>query len=454
MNFKNIIFVLFMLINSTFSLLVYNFYSNDLILSVSIVLNLILSFYLLYKNSPEDYIVKLSIVYLMGFTLFICGRYISNIFGVENIYCFDFGYFYCLNVDEKLRLNFLINFSLIAFVAGFVFKNKEKYNSLKVITEFVNKKVFSLILTTCFITGFIAIYFQLQSVISAIQGGYSVLYEIQGETYQPPFILISNTVFLATLAVVYSLNKSIRPIVFYSLIFIYVLIQLMSVLTGARAGFITAIIVLLWLFLGRKKFNFKKVLIIVSGLFVISITNYFSSISGARITTSGEGLYEKIVEEIFYGQGISLLVFNLGSLETDYPLIAYLKTVFPGIQVFYQFLFDINLYDLSFSQSLTYRLAPSVYYNNMGWGWSLLGDFYAFSFGLSALFLLYSFTWGKVIYKISYLNDKSIYYRGLFFCFLVTVFSINRTSISYLIFIIILYTILYFSLKIVLGKKH
>ncbi len=94
MNSKNIIFILFMLINSTFTLLFYNFYNYDILFSISIVLNIIISFYVLLKNSPEDYVLKLSLVYLMGFTLFIGGRFVANLFGAEDIYCFEFGYTY------------------------------------------------------------------------------------------------------------------------------------------------------------------------------------------------------------------------------------------------------------------------------------------------------------------------------------------------------------------------
>ena len=176
-------------------------------------------------------------------------------------------------------------------------------------------------------------------------------------------------------------------------------------------------------------------------------SNYFASLSKARVVTDNRGLYEKIVEEVFYGQGISMMVFNIGTLEGGYPFLAYLKTIFPGIQVIFSLFSDIQQYQLSFSHSLTYRLAPSVYYDNMGWGWTLLGDFYAFSFGFPFLFLFYNFLWGKLLFKVSALSNSSTYYKGLFFCFLLVVFSISRASISYLIFLVFLYSILYFSLK-------
>lgn len=456
MNSKNIIFILFMLINSTFTLLFYNFYNYDILFSISIVLNIIISFYVLLKNSPEDYVLKLSLVYLMGFTLFIGGRFVANLFGAEDIYCFEFGYTYCLNTNEKLKLNFLLNSSLVFFVLGFIFRSKEEGNVIKKKEEFINKSALTIILIASVFLGLLSIYYQFESVVDAIKGGYGVLYEGQGksEEYQTPVTLLISTIFLATVAIAYSVNNKIKPYIFYILVSMYIFSQLMSVLTGARAGFITAIVILLWIFLGRGKFGLKKFAIIISAIFIISVTNYVSSLTGARINDTGNSLYESIVLEIFYGQGISMMVFSIGTMEVSYPVVAYLKTIFPGIQVIYQSIFNVEPYDLSFSTSLTHKLAPSVYYDNMGWGWTLLGDFYAFSFGITAIFLFYNFFWGKLLYKISALNGTNTYFRGLFFCFIISVFNINRASISYLIFLIFLYTALYFSLKLVIRKKY
>lgn len=454
MNLKNLILILLMTSNSLFSLLLYNFYNYDIIFSVSIMFNLFLSFFIVLRTSPDKYLIKLSLVYLTGFLLFICGRYIANILGVKEIYCFDFGYQYCLDTSEKIKINFLVNFSLIFFVLGFTYKSRKLVSPLSTYNQYFNKKILLVIIFLSFVTGFISLYFQLDMVTKAILSGYGVLYEGQTDFYQPPLALLSNTIFLATLAIAYSVNKSIKPVIFYLLISIYIFGQLISVLAGARSGFIAALIVLLWLFLGSAKLTLKKITIIIGAIFTVFLTNYLASISGARITSSNGSIYEKIVEEVFYGQGISMMVFSLGTLESDYPLLAYLKTIFPGIQAIYTFFSDINPYELSFSQSLTYRLAPSVYYNNMGWGWSLLGDFYAFSFGFSVIFLFYNFIWGRLIFKISLLSNVSIYYRGLFFCFLIMIFSINRASISYLIFLVVLYTVFSFSLRFTLGKRY
>lgn len=453
MSFKEIFLIIFMMFNSLFSLLLYNFYSYDILFSISIVLNLSLSLFILVKKSPEDYTVKLSIVYLGGFALFICGRNIANLFGASDIYCFDFGYTYCLTDIEKLRANFLINFSLIFFILGFCYRSRKNSLPDHRYSESVNKRMLILIILISFFTGFISLYFQYQTIIKALSQGYMVLYEGQGEIYQTPVALLCNLVFAATLAVVHSVKNSVKPIAYYFLIAIYIIAQMSSILTGARGSFISSVIVLLWIALGNGKIGLKKTLFIFFGFIVLLSANFLASLTEARIATNKGSLYEKIVHEVLYDQGISMMVFNIGSLESDYPTLAYLKTIFPGIQFFYSFFNEIYQYQLSFSQFITYKLAPSVYFNNMGWGWTLLGDFYAFSFGFFIVFLFYNFIWGKLIFTISNLSYSSIYFRGLFFCFMLVAFTISRASVSYLIFFIVLYSIFHLSLKLVIKVK-
>lgn len=449
MSLKNIMLVILMIINCLFSMLLYEFYEYELILSVAIVLNIGLSFLILKDASPERYVVKLSIVYLAGFVLFICGRNIANILGVDDIYCFEFGYKYCLNNNEILKSSFLVNFSLIFFLIGFCYNNKKVVRTKDENNKsfFLNKNILKFVFIIALFSGLFSFYLQIQTIIVAINQGYLALYEGQTESYETPLGLLINIIFISSLSIVYCTSKNAKPILFYTLFLIYVVGQILTVLTGARSGFITALIVMLWLFLGSGKVGFKKILIIFSFIPLVFFSNYFASLSKARVVTNNGGLYEKIVEEVFYGQGISMMVFNIGTLEGGYPFLAYLKTIFPGIQVIFSLFSDIQQYQLSFSHSLTYRLAPSVYYDNMGWGWTLLGDFYAFSFGFPLLFLFYNFLWGKVLFKVSALSNSSTYYKGLFFCFLLVVFSISRASISYLIFLVFLYSILYFSLK-------
>jgi hypothetical protein len=142
------------------------------------------------------------------------------------------------------------------------------------------------------------------------------------------------------------------------------------------------------------------------------------------------------------------MVFSLGSMRNDYPFLAYLKTIIPGSQIIASFFSDIYQYEISFSQYLMYKISPNAFYEGYGLGWSLLGDFYAFSFGFIIIFIIYNYIWGKVIFLISSLIDKNIFYNGLYFCFLSYLFIINRSSISPLLVLIGFYILLILILKL------
>lgn len=446
MSIGKFLIIMVMMFNCLFSLLIYSVYELDLITSISFFINLIISYFILFNNSPEKQVVKLSLIYLLGFSLFVGGRFISGLFGVGNIYCFDFGYFYCLDFMEILKINFLIHFSLIFFVFGFLYnKNKPRVREAR---GSINNKILSFVILISFFSGFCSFYFKTQAIALALSQGYMVLYEGQSQSYSTPLSLVIDTIFVATLAVIYSLKDRIKSYYFLTLISVFIITQLLGVLTGARSSFILGIIILIWVLLGDREINIKKLLFSIPLVFLLFSANYIASLSGARVADSGITFFEKFIIDIFYNQGITMMVFSLGVIDNNFPLLAYLKVLLPGIQVFFSFFENIYQYELSFSQNLTYRLAPNVYYENMGWGWSLLGDFYAFSFGITILFLIYNFFWGKVIYTVSLYSESSIYYRGLFFCFIVTLFSISRSSVSYLIFLIIVYTLIYFFIKI------
>ena len=58
-----------------------------------------------------------------------------------------------------------------------------------------------------------------------------------------------------------------------------------------------------------------------------------------------------------------------------------------------------------------------------------------------SLFLFVSFLFSRLIVKATYSN--SLYYNGIVFVLVGTLFTINRSSVSGLIFIIIFYSVLY-----------
>lgn len=425
---------------------------RDLSLSYSIVLNITVAFYLLYKYSPDSTQIKLSFIYLLGFSLFICGRFFANIFGSEETFCFDFGYKYCLSQIETLYSFLLINSSILFFLFGYLSVSPRRGSS-KIQSNYFNNKIIYLYFVLGVLAGLYTSFGTIQSIFKAISSGYLSLYSGQIEEYSSPINLIIMVFFNATVALIFSYRNKINNKLFYFILAIFLFNLVISILSGSRANFVSALLVILWFMMGEKKVSLKKILITATLILSVFLTNSIASITGARgASEDNSGFYTKIVEEIFYNQGITMMVFNMGVIENDYPILAYIKTIVPGSQIIYSWFSPVYQYELSFSQHLMYKLSPSLFYDGYGLAWSLLGDFYAFSFGLIFLFFLYNYIWGRIIYFVSAGYGVNTFYNGMYFCFLISIFILNRFSISSFLVLIMFYFLMHKSVKFSWSK--
>ena len=455
MKFLNLTVVVFMVLIATFGLLLYTITYNDLFISYTIVLNLILSFYLSFRLSPDKTRIKLSFVYLLGFSLFVCGRFFSNILGIDETYCFDFGYSYCLKSTEVIYSGVLINTALIFYNLGFILSKKNKINNVEVQRnefEYLNYKIYYIFLLIGILCGGYTLIGTIDSIYKAIAYGYLSLYSGQVEEYSSPIDLIIMVLFNAIVALSFALREKAGNRIFYFLFFIFLINLLASVLAGSRANFVSAVLILMWFSLGENKIKLSKVIFITILSSTIFLTNIIASLSGARSASDQNvSFYNKIAEDIFYNQGITMMVFNMGVQEDSYPTLAYIKTIIPGSQIVYSWFFKVYQYDLSFSQYLMYKLSPGLFYQGYGLAWSLLGDFYAFSFGFIGLFFIYNFLWGRIIYIVSDKYENGCYYKGLYFCFLMSIFILSRFSISSFLVLIVFYFFMFKAVKFKWG---
>ena len=453
MELKKYFFIFFMLGNMVFSIIFFQHFNKDIILSISTLLNLFMSFIFCIRYAPDSNIIKLSSIYLTGFLLFICGRFFYNIFSPSDTFCIEFGFSYCLNNNEKIKSIVLINLSLIFFTYGFL--NNKIYNVKEnIITFEPNKKILLIISFISIFLGVFSLNNSYKLIINAVNNGYMSIFSEQDGMYATPISLIVFTFFVAILSIQYCFkNKYYFCLMFFRLnLLIYLIIMISSILQGSRSSFISGLIFILWVYLENKKINLKIILFGVLILFLMFIVNDLASLSGARDASNQHDIKDFIIEDIFYNQGITMMVFNMGVLNNEFPLISYLKVLIPGIQIFYGLFENIYNYNLTFSSNLLYKLSPSVFSQGFGLGWSLLGDFYSFSFGVIPLFIIYNYYWGKLIYKISRNFKKNIFYTGLFICFLTQIFMISRGSISNLWALIIFYSIIYFLITLKFKK--
>ncbi|MGP2361032.1 O-antigen polysaccharide polymerase Wzy [Acinetobacter junii] len=424
-----------------FSSLLFLYFEVDVIVSISVLANFLVCVITVVKNSYDKHFIKLPLVYLLGFFLFICGRFVSNIFGMGETFCFDFGYYYCLSTSEIIYSHFVISSSLIFFTYGFISSRKINFDRGCESNEFyVNYYTLYFVVILGLLLGFYTLHNTFQSILKAINYGYLALYSGQIEAYTSPVGLIVMVLFNAIVAICFSFRHVIDKKLFFLIVSVFVFNLCVSVLAGSRANFVSAVLILIWILMGEKKVNVAR--ISIGFLFIISIflTNYFASLTGARVAVEDDSsLYKKIIEDIFYNQGITMMVFNMSIREDGYPLLAYVKTIIPGSQIVFSWFSEVYNYQLSFSQHLMYKISPQLFYEGYGLAWSLLGDFYLFSFGFIFVFFFYNFIWGRVLFIVSSCFHKDSFYKGLYFCFLSSIFIINRFSISSFLVLIAFY---------------
>lgn len=440
---KNNLFILLMLIFSILSIMLIDSY---LYFSISLLIfNLFICFFVVNNNSLSKNIITPQTILLLGFSTLIFGRFFAVLLNssyLETLFCINFIFYYCSTEDEIFRLFIYLHSILISFSLGFLFLPKVKKNIEK-INHISKSKILIL-----FVLGLLSIVYLIfdnfGKILLVLNSGYLALYDGQSEDYETPISLVINSFAVSCLALLFALKKKDIQVnkYFIILFFLYIFKLMMAIGTGSRSHFIAGVILLIWYIFYDRKLNFKHYLLLLLSFFVTALgVNSLASLSGARVVNNVElGFLEKI-SFIFYNQGISLMVFDISLKYSDYPVLGYLKVMLPGVQVLYSF-FGVNeRKDFNWSSYVVYNENISAYLNGNGLGWSLYSDFYAFSFGFLPIFCLLVFLFSRFIVKATYSN--SLYYNGLVFVLVGTLFTINRSSVSGLIFIIIFYSVLY-----------
>ncbi|MFW2006904.1 O-antigen polymerase [Acinetobacter baumannii] len=446
---KNILILILMLISFILSILVLNDYLYFSV--IFLLINLILSFFIVNNNNLSKNIINPQTVLLLGFSVLILGRFIAVLLDksyLQQLFCINFIFYYCSTSDEILRLFLYLHSILISFSVGFILlpKNKKSEN-LNIFIE--PRRILILFILGLFSTIYL-IFENFGKILLVLQSGYLALYDGQSEEYETPISLVINSLAISCLALLYSMKKNNVKVgkYFYILFCLFLFKLMMAIGTGSRSHFIAGIILLIWYIFHEKKLNFKHYIFLYLTFVITALgVNSLAALSGVRAVDNIErGFLEKITF-IFYNQGTSLMVFDISLRYTDYPILGYLKVALPGIQVLYGF-FGVNeRKDFNWSSYVVYNENMAAYFNGNGLGWSLYSDFYAFSFGSIFAFCFLVFLFARLIVKLTYNNN--LYCSGIVLILVSTFFTINRASISGLIFILIIYSFLYlFFLKL------
>lgn len=433
-----IIWVLILILSSIILLI------DDLYFKVALTLvNFLLSFFIINKNNFTNNFLNPQSIFMLGFLLFLLGRFVGVIFEpnyLDSLFCTSFIFNYCASNAEIQRIFIYLNSILIFFSLGFVFIPKKIFLEEK---EIIDKNKIYFIFVIGFLCSIFSIFDVIQNIKSAIGGGYLAIYSEQSAEYETPVSLVFNALSISVLAILYSKRNNQKCKFLFKILISIILVKMfLNILTGSRALFVSGVILLLWFLFSDKNFKMQHYLIsIFSGISLVAFINKIASLSNARVIESNISGFMENLAYVFYNQGITLMVFNSSLRVESYPTLGFLKIIFPGIQVFYKYFGITERKDFNWSSYIVYNENIVAYFNGNGLGWSLYSDLYAFSFGYLFIFCLFIFLFSKfIVYVVS---RKNSYNDGLVLILILTLFSINRSSISSLIFFIVVYTIIY-----------
>lgn len=427
------------------------------IMAVQFFVILLIGLIAIYKKR-EGKISSPFLVYLVGFSFFIGGRFLgaflSGTFS-DDIFTFDFGYWYHLSQNDQLRLFIIVCLSLIATFWGYLSSKHRSITFPKVSQkQQLSKRIKFFEIVTIFLG-----LFYLSQIILSVQRvsalGYMTLY-LDVTTGQARSELLIRTLFESSVAITYALHRQTGKLskLSYVIFVLFLLSNLLSILTGGRSHFITVILVTLMIVYRNRRFTPKTVVFVCLGVLgLVTLTNYLTT--ATRFSTVGTSPLNGLVATL-NGQGFTLMLFDLSTKidPLDYPINAIIRLFIPGWQIIVSF-FDPSLKqeDLYLSQFLMKKYSPDEYAMGYGYGWSVLSDFYVISFGSKIVFFLLNFGLGRFLFRIEDGASKSLFREGLFVVVSLSLFTLTRSSYTELVMSMLIYCIVYLFYRTLTNRK-
>ncbi|QGM28720.1 O-antigen polysaccharide polymerase Wzy [Acinetobacter towneri] len=410
-----------------------------------LIINFLISFFLVNMNNLNTNLVNLQSIFLIGFLVFFLGRFVAFLLDpslYDKLFCTDFIFNYCSSSTDINFLIFLLNLILVAFSMAFLSKVNisRDVNYLDENNIFISKTKKCLIYSLFFLSFGISFYYRLESIAMAISGGYMALYTTQAESYETPFVMLLSVSATCSLALLYSLRKKLNSKIFGVALGLYILYLLIGIMTGSRATFIGGLILLIWMIFRNRR---VKKIFYIAGIgicvLIVGAVNWLAGLSGARAFSESSNSLEAVSETI-YSQGITLMVFNSSIHTEGFPILGAIKTIIPGIQAIFPLFGLNNRHEFDWGSYMTFTENKNAYQDGFGLGWSIYSDFYIFSLGFLPLFYLFVYLFGRLIINVS--KNSGYYNEGIVFIFVLVLFSINRGQLSPLIFSVIVYSLL------------
>ncbi|WAI88441.1 hypothetical protein SC65A3_01909 [Psychrobacter sp. SC65A.3] len=450
---SKLLLILSMIILLFFSILSLYIYNSYWIAVILLLVNFTVTFFIVNKNNKFNNIINLQSYFLLGFFVFFLGRFLSLFIDkslYSSIFCINFIFSYCEDMPNIIYLIFILNLILIFYSLAFVNKRQKIFSLVP--EKIIPKKRILVIYFLTIISIMLVLYNTVSAITTAISQGYLALYANQAESYQTPYALLISTFSVACVATIYSVRNEIKPILFKLIFLAFSFTMVINILTGSRAAFISVLLLLLWHFYGSKSIAAIKYLILLAFSFLVIYTvDIVASISGARPVQVNTGIIQSISDNL-YSQSTTLMVFNSSIHVEGYPTLGYVKTLLPGIQILFPLFGFTERREFDWTSYMTYHENKVAYNEGLGLGWSIFSDFYVMSFSFLPIFCLFVYFFGKFTIYVSDADNK--FKTGLLFICITSFFGLSRSSISPLIFVIIVYAILSLYLGSLRIKKR
>jgi oligosaccharide repeat unit polymerase len=340
-------------------------------------------------------------------------------------------------------LNWVICFFIFS-ILGYVLKKKRTSQ----IKKFDNRRVCTILNVIYWPLAIFSLLGKAMDFKYALDnGGYLAMYEGQNETYTS-FSSLGTILMYVFWGMAFTFgDKSLKR----RYLILLLLFAVITILIGSRGMFGSFLMFMFYIYSLNKKVNIFKILLI--GGVAVSLLLFIFTFSiremGASDLTGGN-----VLSAFLYEQGVTFLVFDKVREISNYPVVGYFQAFIPGATSIYTHLINPNAYpyDLTFDAYISNTLNPERFASGNGVGWSILGDFYVFSFGNIFVFSVLSALFGAICAYVENLSSIKPFYSiviySLFFKFMILPRSGLNTIIPFLWYVAILYIIV-----IILSKS-
>ncbi|EMF0715998.1 O-antigen polysaccharide polymerase Wzy [Citrobacter freundii] len=392
------------------------------------------------------YINSLYSLFLITFTLFICGRVISHILSHSvNAYSLDFFALYTLNEKDAIKLLIYVLLFLCALDLGYKFSFSKKITlpACELNEDWCKKFcMFALMLSPIYL-------FELTlSAKEAFTGGYlsSKLWQAQG--YSFPLSSLAQTFFNIGLA--YAIATGFKRKLYIA---IYIYIILCATLIGARGPIVSGFLFLIWLWGGGGKRDIGIIKLGLLGVGVIFCVSFFIQMFSFRADGNNFDVsLMKFISDFLYNQGISLMVFDASTKVTDYPVLAYFQNFIPGISAIASLFYPVDYVSSGFQYYMSNILDPILFSQGFGLDWTLLSDLYVFGGQNIIGYTLLAFLFGFLMSSLQNSTTKIFWYVFTVAIFTRLIFLPRSTFSSLFPFCMYFFILIYFLPRFKIGN--